>query len=138
MTILMRATILAAATAAATLFAQPVLSATVQPRLIVSDVGETAKIVDVVGRRGGWGHRGGYWHRGGWGHRGWGHRGWGHRGWGWRRGGWGYRRWGWGGPRFYGGYGCPWGYRWSYRWGCVPYRYGRPVITFGFGYGGWW
>ena len=114
MTTLMRATLFAAATAAAALFAQPVLSATVQPRLIVSD-GESAKIIDVVrrrggggwGRRGGWGHRGGYWRRGGWGNRGFVRRGWGHRGWGWRRGGWGYRRWGWGGPRFYGGgYGC--------------------------------
>ena len=57
---LMRATILAAATAAATLFAQPVLSATVLPHLIVSDVGDSAKLVDVVGRRGGgWGRGGG-------------------------------------------------------------------------------
>jgi hypothetical protein len=157
MATLMRATILAAATAAAGLFAQPVHAAIVQPHSIVSDIGKSAKIVDVVRRRGGWGYRGG-WGRRGWGHRGywrrggWGHRGWGHRGY-WRRGwahrGWGYRR-GWygGWPAYgyvgYGGYGCPSGYRWTYRWGCVPYYgygygyYAAPVVRFGIGIGGWW
>ena len=136
MTTMMRATLFAAATAAATLFAQPVLSATVQPRLIVSDVGErrrssmlsdaeaeevgdAAEAGDIAAATGAaavgppWlgveaRRLGPPWL--------------------------GYRG---GVPRFYGGYGCPWGYRWSYRWGCVPYGYGRPVVTFGFGYGGW-
>src|SRR6185503_12510666 len=106
MAMLMRATILAAATVAVTLFAQPVLSATVQPRLLVSNVGASAKIVDVV-RRGGWGRGGGgYWRRGGMGGGGWGRRGWGGGGWG-HRGfvgrGWGHRGWahrGWGHRRF--------------------------------------
>src|SRR5262245_54454241 len=53
MTMLMRATLFAAATAAATLFDQPVLSASVQPRLIISNLGETAKLVDLVKQRGG-------------------------------------------------------------------------------------
>src|SRR5262245_29679544 len=123
----MRATLLAAAAATATLLAQPALSATVQSRLIVSDIGSSAKLVDVVRSRGGggWGHRA-------WGHRGWGHRGWGHRGWGWRRG-WG--GWGWGGgwPAYDYSYAgdCPYDV-WTYRWGCVPYGvYDGP----GFGYG---
>ena len=55
-----RATILGAATAAALLFAVPVQAAIVQPHPIVSDVGKSAKPVDLVGFRGGWGHGGGY------------------------------------------------------------------------------
>jgi hypothetical protein len=148
MATLMRATVLMAVTAAAALLVtQPVQAATaaVQPHRIVTDVGDSAKLVVDVGRRGGgyWRGRGGHWRGGwghrGWGHRGWGHRGWGHRGWGWRGRGWGHRRWGWGGPRFYGGYGygypCGYGYPWGYGYGCPYYGYyGRPVITFGFGW----
>ena len=143
MFMLKRSTLLAAAIVAATVFVQPVQSATVQPSLIVSDVGNSAKLVDVVrSRRGG----GAYWRRGGmgsggwgrrgfanrgWGGRGWGnrrfaHRGWGGRGWGHR--GWGHRRfvrrgWGWGGPVFGLGVtrGCPIGFVWTYRFGCVPW-----------------
>src|SRR5262245_61385494 len=60
MTTLMRATLFGAATAAAALFAQPALSATVEPRLIVAHLGETAKLVDHVKQRGGAGrHHGG-------------------------------------------------------------------------------
>jgi hypothetical protein len=147
-----RATLLGAAAAAAALFAQPVQAATFQLHPIVSEVGQSAKIVDVVRRGGRWGG-GGHW-RGRWGGGHWrGH--WGGGGRYWRRGWYGGRYWrrGWGGgwgpafyggfyggyPGYYGGSGCPYGYRWSYRWGCVPYyRYGYgPVVTFGFGGWGW-
>jgi len=98
MATLMRATALAAATAAVTLFAQSALSATVQPSLIVSDVGKSAKLVDLVGRRGG----------GGFGHRKFVHRGFGHRKFFHRR--FGHRHFH---PGFYAYGGCRWGYRWS-------------------------
>src|SRR5262245_23717107 len=54
----MTATLLAAAAAAA-LFAGPAQSATIGPRLVLSDLGEPAPIVDLVKQRGGVGHHGG-------------------------------------------------------------------------------
>src|SRR5262249_2544805 len=120
MTTLMRANVLVAATAAAALFGQPVLSATVQPRPIFSDLGETAKLVDVVKQRGGSG-----------GHRGEGRQG--HHGGRLGRGRGDSGEWyGW--PAY--GYACP-RYVWTaYGWHCVGnYRgYGRPtVVIFGSG-----
>src|SRR6478752_584388 len=53
MTTLWGATSLAAAVAAAVLFAAPALSAIVQPRPIVPEQGKTASLVDVVKQRGG-------------------------------------------------------------------------------------
>src|SRR6188508_3377329 len=65
---LVRATISAAATAAALLLAQPAQAALVQPHRIVSDIGKSANILDAVryrgrswGHRGGWGYQRGYW-----------------------------------------------------------------------------
>jgi hypothetical protein len=123
MTMLMTANLFAAATAAAALFAQPVLSATVQPRPIFSDLGEAAKLVDVIKQRGGFGHRGE------------GHHG--HHGGRLGRGRGDSGEWyGW--PAY--GYACP-RYLWTANgWRCVgPYRgYGRPtVVIFGFGAGDW-
>src|SRR6187200_1598501 len=67
---LVRATISAAATAAALLLAQPAQAALVQPHRTVSDIGKSANILDAVRYRGGsWGNRGGYWRRGGWAYR---------------------------------------------------------------------
>src|SRR4029453_5538412 len=64
---LMRTAIFAAATATAALFAQPAVSATVEPRLITSQLGQTSTPIDVVAQRGGFGrHNGGRDH----GHRG--------------------------------------------------------------------
>ncbi len=116
MTTHMRATILAALTAAAALFpTQSVQAATaaVQPHSIIFDQASDA-LIENVGRRGGWGH-GGY-RRGGWGYR---------RG-VYRRGGWGYRR----GVYRRGLYGSRYGY---YR----PYRrfYGGGFPAYGYGYG---
>ena len=119
MTMPMRATMVAAAMAAVALFAQPVLSATIEPRLIISDLGGTAKLVDLVKQRGGVGrHHGGRDH----GRRGRMGRGWGDSG-EWYPYGW---------PVY--GYACP-RYLWtSNGWRCAgQYRaYGHPaVVIFG-------
>jgi hypothetical protein len=159
----LRIVLLAAATAAGTLFgAQSAQAATAaaRPHAIVADLMASTSNVLEVGRRGwrggGWGYRRG-WRGGGWGYRrGWRGGGWGYRrgwyggGWGYRRGwgGWGYRRawWpyrpyrrfygGWGYPAYGYGYGCgPYG--WGSPWGCpyYGYGYGAPAVTFSFG--GW-
>jgi len=62
----MRVILLTASIAAAALVAQPALSATVAPRLVVSGSAATAKLVDLVKQRGGLGRHGGKDH----GHRG--------------------------------------------------------------------
>src|SRR5262245_26812134 len=144
------ATNILATAASATLFAQPVQSATavLQPHSILLDqVGQvsTEQVIPVGGGHGHWGGGGGMmWRHGGMGS--WG-GGWGNRGW------WGHRRfvrrvWGWGGgwPAYGYGYAgdCPYGV-WTYQWGCVPYGvyggpgfgYGAPVVNFGIGFGGW-
>jgi hypothetical protein len=125
MTTLMRATLFAAATAAAALLAEPALSATVQPRPITSALGQTAALVDLVKQRGGIGrHHGGKDH----GHRGRMGRGWGDSG-EWYPYGW---------PVY--GYACP-RYLWTTDgWRCAGhYRaYGRPaVVIFGSSAGAW-
>jgi hypothetical protein len=156
----MKATVLAALTAAAALFPTQSVQAAmaaVQPHSIIFNQASDA-LIENVGRRGGWG-RGGY-RRGGWGYR---------RGI-YRRGGFGYRRgvyrrgfygsrFGYYRPyrRFYGGgfpaygygygngygYANDYGYENGYGNGCGcgngnGYGFGAPVVTFGFGgYGGW-
>jgi hypothetical protein len=125
MTTLMRTAIFAAATTAAALFAQPALSATVEPRLIISQLGQTATLVDVVKQRGGFGrHHGGRDH----GRRGRIGRGWGDSG-EWYPYGW---------PVY--GYACP-RYLWTtYGWYCAGHNraYGPPaVVIIGSGVGEW-
>ena len=122
---LMRATLVAAAAAAAALFAEQALAATVEPRPIISALGQTATLVDPVKQRGGFGrHHGGRDH----GHRGRMGRGWGDSG-EWYPYGW---------PVY--GYACP-RYLWTtYGWRCAGHfrAYGRPaVVMFGFGAGAW-
>jgi hypothetical protein len=93
----------------------------VQPRPIFSDLGETAKLVDVVKQRGASG-----------GHHGEGHHG--HHGRRLGRGRGDNGEWDWW-PAY--GYACP-RYLWTaYGWRCVSYfrGYGRPVVIFGFGAG---
>jgi len=112
----MKATVLAALTAAAALFPTQSVQAAmaaVQPHSIIFNQASDA-LIENVGRRGGWG-RGGY-RRGGWGYR---------RGI-YRRGGFGYRR----GVYRRGFYGSRFGY---YR----PYRrfYGGGFPAYGYGYG---
>ena len=162
MAMLMKATLLAAATTAATLFAQPAQSATtvLQPHSILLDQANQASTEQVVpvGRGFGGGGRGfggggmmwrhggmGGWHggMGGW-HGGWRGVGWRGGGWGWRRG-WGgrgfvRRGWGWGGPAW--GWGGGWPvYGYGYGGGCPygfvwTYRWGC-VPYGGYGYGGY-
>lgn len=124
MTTLRGATIFAAAIAAAVLFAQPALSATVQPRPIFPELGKTARLVDVVKQRGGAGRHHGEGRHGHHGGRRIG-RGRGDSG----------EWYGW--PAY--GYACP-RYRWtSNGWRCLGYYrgYGPPVVIFG-SWGGDW
>ena len=123
MTTPMRAILLTAAIAAAALFAEPALSATVAPRLIVSSSAETAKLVDLVKQRGGFGgHHGGKGH----GRRGRMGRGWGDSG-----------EWYPNGSPVY-GYACP-HYMWTANgWQCAGrFRpYGPPAVVI-FGANNW-